>query len=341
MEPTGIEPVTSCLQNGTAGPLDGTVLAGFAAIRDLKRMHGSGRIRRDPSGFGQRGSRCCPVRAARGLTVGPRPAVRTDRTCWAVARRCRQRERYPSTAPPRRLRHCPAAHATKCDARGRNWPRASLGCCERSLGFDFNRFGEDQGGLELDCGACFDRAGERVFERVDIALQRQRRPPFEGRGPLYPARLLELDVQSFGRDVYGADFADQVTLGNDIIGFGAADALEDGEQFFPNGPGKGHANLGLLLLAYVAELALHLKSDHSGVLAGKGAHRASRPNAVAEEDIEPDFGAAQAAHARRFGPLTFDGLSGAFEGGFPAFRDEPLRAAEFRRCRRRRSCHSG
>ena len=47
MEPTGIEPVTSCLQNGTAHLSDGPLFWGFAGASVSIRLARFGRIRRD------------------------------------------------------------------------------------------------------------------------------------------------------------------------------------------------------------------------------------------------------------------------------------------------------
>jgi hypothetical protein len=47
MEPTGIEPVTSCLQNGTAGVPEGPDYLGIAGEVLLQAAHGYRWIRRD------------------------------------------------------------------------------------------------------------------------------------------------------------------------------------------------------------------------------------------------------------------------------------------------------
>jgi hypothetical protein len=81
MEPTGIEPVTSCLQSDTAHPLYGPQFRRLRGIAAPARPRGYGGIRRDPAGFGQRN------RAA-AQTI----AVRLGRT-----HRCLYRPASPST----------------------------------------------------------------------------------------------------------------------------------------------------------------------------------------------------------------------------------------------------
>jgi hypothetical protein len=54
MEPTGIEPVTSCLQNDTADLPYGPIFLRLCEIATLAPRRGYGGIRRDYAGFGQR-----------------------------------------------------------------------------------------------------------------------------------------------------------------------------------------------------------------------------------------------------------------------------------------------
>jgi hypothetical protein len=53
MEPTGIEPVTSCLQNDTADRLYGLIFRRVCGIAARAPPRGYGGIRRDQAGFGQ------------------------------------------------------------------------------------------------------------------------------------------------------------------------------------------------------------------------------------------------------------------------------------------------
>ena len=66
MEPTGIEPVTSCLQNDTANLPYGPIFLRLCEIATLAPRRGYGGIRRDQAGFGQRNR----AAAQRGAELG-------------------------------------------------------------------------------------------------------------------------------------------------------------------------------------------------------------------------------------------------------------------------------
>jgi hypothetical protein len=74
MEPTGIEPVTSCLQNDTPHPPYGPVFRGLCGFAVRAPPRGYGGIGRDQAGFGQRS------RAAAQTIEGPTRAY-----VWSVA----------------------------------------------------------------------------------------------------------------------------------------------------------------------------------------------------------------------------------------------------------------
>ncbi len=79
MEPTGIERVTSCLQNGTTDPLYGLIfrrLCGFAVPAPPR---GYGGIRRDQAGFGQRNR----TAAQRILVVVFSGSAKPSRRSWS------------------------------------------------------------------------------------------------------------------------------------------------------------------------------------------------------------------------------------------------------------------
>jgi hypothetical protein len=81
MEPTGIEPVTSCLQSGTADPLWGLISRGLREIRVHALRRGYGWIGRDQARLGQQ-ARVLSRRRHGRLTDGPTALLALEAGDW-------------------------------------------------------------------------------------------------------------------------------------------------------------------------------------------------------------------------------------------------------------------